>query len=140
MSRVTIFTPQLTKVKLPLVSHSVPAGFPSPAEEYLGDKLDLNERIIKNPASTFFARIEGDSMIKAGIMPDDIVVVDRSLEPLNNHIVIAVVNGEMTIKRLSTRLGIKLLPENDQYKPISVTGAMELNIWGVVTWRVGQVV
>lgn len=138
MSQVTLFRPQSSTIECPLVSEFVPAGFPSPAEEYLGDKLDLNELIMENPASTFFARVEGDSMIKAGIMPGDIVVVDRSLEATNNRIVIAFVNGEMTIKRLSTSWGVRLLAENDGYKPIHITGEMELNIWGVVTWRVGK--
>ena len=139
MSRVTILSPEFTKLKLPLVTSPVQAGFPSPAEEYLGDKLDLTELIVKNPSSTFYARVQGDSMIDAGIMPGDILSVDRSIEPVHGKIVIAFVNGEMTVKELSTRFGMKLLPANDKYSPITITGEMELNIWGVVTWRIGQV-
>lgn len=139
MSIITIFTPQMTKVELPLVTNTVPAGFPSPAEEYLGDILDLNAYVIKNPSSTFFARIGGDSMINAGIMPDDLVVVDRSLEAKHDNIVIAVLNGDITIKRFSTRKGMRLVAENDSYSDICITGDIELSIWGVVTFRIGQV-
>jgi len=139
MSRVTLFTPSMTELKLPLVTNSVPAGFPSPAEEYLGDTLDLNAYVIKNPASTFFARVEGDSMIEAGIMPDDLVVVDRGIEAKHDDVVIAVVNGEMTIKRLSTQMGLRLVPENKNYSDIRITGSTELSIWGVVTFRIGKV-
>ena len=139
MSIVTIFTPQMTKVEFPLMTNTIPAGFPSPAEEYLGDTLDLNAYVIKNPSSTFFARVDGDSMIKAGIMPNDLVVVDRSLEAKHDNIVIAVINGDITIKRLSTRKGMRLVAENDNYSDIYITGENELSIWGVVTFRIGQV-
>ena len=139
MSTVTLFTPDMTKLALPVITNTVPAGFPSPAEEYLGDTLDLNAYVIKNPASTFFARVDGDSMIEAGIMPDDLVVVDRGLEAKHGDVVIAVVNGDMTIKRLSTRMGLRLVPENKNYSEIPITGSSELSIWGVVTFRIGKV-
>ena len=88
-----------TGIKRPLFSSGVSAGFPSPADDYIDRQLDLNELLIKKPAATFFIRVAGDSMIGAGIHHDDILIVDRSLEPANNKIVIAVVDGELTVKR-----------------------------------------
>lgn len=133
MSKVTIIKPIETDLSLPLYETNIPAGFPSPAEEYLGDAMDLNRYLIDNPTASFFARVEGDSMIDAGIYAEDLVVVDRSLTAKHNDIVIAAVNNEMTIKRLSTQSGIQLVPENKQYKPIVMSGENELMIWGVVT-------
>lgn len=133
MSKVTIIKPIETDLSLPLYETNIPAGFPSPAEEYLGDAMDLNRYLIENPTASFFARVEGDSMIDAGIYAEDLVVVDRSLTAKHNDIVIAAVNNEMTIKRLSTQSGIQLVPENKQYKPIVMSGENELMIWGVVT-------
>jgi DNA polymerase V len=133
MSKVTIITPIDSTLELPLYETSVPAGFPSPAQEYLGDTMDLNAYLIKNPTASFFARVEGDSMIDAGIFESDLVVVDRSITACHGHIVIAAVNNEFTIKRLSTKNGIKLMPENKDYQPIVMSGENELVIWGVVT-------
>lgn len=133
MSKVKILIPNQSKLELPLYETSIPAGFPSPAEEYLGEKLDLNEYLISNPIATFFARVDGDSMIDAGIFPQDLVVVDRSVTAKHGHIVIAAVNNEFTIKRLCTKQGIRLIPENKVYQPIVMTGENELVIWGVVT-------
>src|SRR4030042_6039051 len=89
-----------TKVKLPLYISRIKAGFPSPADDYIEKELDLNEYLIKHPAATFFVRVEGNSMIDAGIHSGDILIVDKSLEAKNNKIVIAVVNGELTVKRI----------------------------------------
>ncbi len=133
MSKVTLLTPIDSTLELPLYETSVPAGFPSPAQEYLGDTMDLNAYLIKNPTACFFARVEGDSMIDAGIFESDLVVVDRSITACDGCIVIAAVNNEFTIKRLSTKNGIKLLPENKNYQPIVMSGENELIIWGVVT-------
>ncbi len=133
MSKVTILMPIKASMELPLYETSVPAGFPSPAEEYLGEKLDLNEYLIKNPIASFFAKVEGDSMVDAGIFEGDLVVVDRSLTAKHGNIVIAAVNNELTIKRLCTKDGIKLIPENQDYQPIVMSGENELVIWGVVT-------
>jgi len=88
-----------TEVKPPLSTETVSAGFPSPAENYSEGELDLNQYLVKNPPATFFVRISGDSMINAGIFPDDILIVDRSIESKNNDIIVAVVNGEFTVKR-----------------------------------------
>jgi DNA polymerase V len=120
--------------KVPLYSSRVQAGFPSPADDYLESFLDLNEYLIKHPAATFFVRVSGDSMINAGISENDILVVDRSLEPKPGKIVIAAVEGELTVKRLSKVDGrTYLMPENDKYPPIDITGNNYVIIWGVVT-------
>ena len=110
------------------------AGFPSPADDYIEGSLDLNHHLIKHPAATFFVRVSGESMINAGIYPGDILIVDRSLEAVDKKIVIAVLNGELTFKRLRIRCGNPVLePENDTYKPIEITPDMAFEIWGVVT-------
>lgn len=131
----TIFKPDTsTAISCPIYMSSVEAGFPSPAEDYIEGTLDLNKHLIKHPASTFFVRVSGDSMIKAGIFPDDILIVDRSLEPVDKKIVIAVLDGELTVKRLRYRDKLILLePENPEYQPIKITEDDSLEIWGVVT-------
>ncbi|MFC1490527.1 LexA family protein [Candidatus Latescibacterota bacterium] len=119
---------------MPLFLVSVSAGFPSPAEDYLDGKLDLNEHLIKHRAATFFLRAAGDSMIGAGIHNGDIMIVDRSLDPADNNVVIAVLDGELTVKRIRKSAGeILLMPENKNYKPVRVTEEMNVSIWGVVT-------
>lgn len=121
-------------VELPFYSSAVQAGFPSPADDYIEGKLDLNKHLIKHPTATFFVRATGKSMIKAGIHPDDILIVDRSLEAKDGKIVIAALNGELTVKRLSKRGNqIFLLPENDGFSPIEIQEESDLLIWGVVT-------
>ena len=124
------------EVKLPLFISKVPAGFPSPAEDYIEKYLDLNELLIKHPSATFFVKVSGNSMINAGIYDGDILIVDRALEPQNNDIVIAVIDGELTVKRLIIKnKKIYLYPQNSNYKPIEV-GSEESNfiIWGVATY------
>ncbi len=113
---------------------SVQAGFPSPAEDHINKTLDLNELLIEHPAATFFVRVAGDSMINAGINAGDVLVVDRSVTPKHNDIVIALINGEYTLKRLYMNEDmVKLCPENEAYQPIELSGADELEVWGVVT-------
>lgn len=119
---------------LPLYSSSVSAGFPSPAEDHMEAKLDLNKHLIKHPAATFFVKASGLSMINAGIHPGDILVVDRSLEPKNGKIVIAAINGELTVKRfVSDAKGKFLCPENEDFSRIELNASMDIVIWGVVT-------
>lgn len=119
---------------LPLFSSSVQAGFPSPADDYIERYLDLNTEFIRHPAATFFLRATGDSMKNAGIFAGDLLLVDRSLEPADGKIVIAAINGELTVKRLSKKNGkTRLLPENSDFKPIEISGEEDLIIWGVVT-------
>ena len=123
-----------TKWARPLFLASVSAGFPSPAEDYIEGRLDLNRYLIKHPAATFFVRVAGDSMIGAGIHPGDILVVDRALEPQDSNVVIAVVDGELTVKRISQRGGkLFLVPDNQAYEPLEILEEMEFEVWGVVT-------
>lgn len=111
----------------------VEAGFPSPADDYLEGRLDLNEHLVARPAATFFLRVSGDSMTGAGIYAGDILIVDRSIAPSDGKIVIAAVDGELTVKRLYRRDGhIRLLSENPQYKPIEIAAGQDLHVWGVV--------
>lgn len=118
----------------------IPAGFPSPAQDYIEASLDLNEYLIKHPSSTFFIRVDGLSMINAGIYPDDILIVDRSLEALNNRIVVAIVDGELTLKRLKIISDIYwLVPENEEFEAIRISEETDLYIWGVVTYVIHKV-
>ncbi len=129
-----------TKIKRPLIGNKFPAGFPSPAADYLEGLLDLNEYLIKNKAATFFARVEGDSMIGCGIFPGDIVIVDRSLEAGNNSVVLARYDGEFTIKKLRIEKGeLFLVSENESYPPIKINEELEFVIWGVVTTVIHKV-
>ena len=119
--------------KLPLATLRVHAGFPSPADDYLEERINLNEYIISHPAATFFYWVEGNSLIEAGIFDGDLVVIDNSLKPQNNDIVQAVIDGEMTLKQIKM-MGDKifLYPKNPNYKPIEVTECMNFIVRGVV--------
>ena len=117
---------------IPLLQR-VPAGFPSPADDYVEKRLDINEHLVRHPAATFLFDVTGDSMMLAGILDGDKVVVDRSIEPADRHIVVALVRGERTLKRLFRRgTRVELRPENPAYKPIVFNDGDELEIWGVV--------
>ena len=134
-TKLEIFRPCLNQPQVfPLYSSKVSAGFPSPAYDNLEKTVDLNSYLIKRPAATFFVRVNGDSMINAGINDNDILVVDRSIKPSHGKVIIAVLDGQMTVKRLHKRSGkIILMPENDLYKPIEIQSHMNIEIWGVVT-------
>lgn len=120
--------------RLPFYQHTISAGFPSPADDDIEEMLDLNELLIKRPSATFFLKVAGSSMIKAGIHHNDILIVDRSIAPAHGKIVIASVNGELTVKRLSIQGNkTELVAENDDYPSINITEEMELAFWGVVT-------
>jgi len=120
--------------EVPMYSNKVAAGFPSPADDYLEDKIDLNQYLVKHPAATFLVRASGESMINAGIFPDDILVVDRSLKAEDGKVVIAVVDNELTVKRYRKRgKSIVLEPENEAYDPIIISEESEAFVWGVVT-------
>jgi len=124
-----------THLEVPLFTAGVSAGFPSPADDFVDRSLDLNEYLIKHPAATFFVRVEGNSMIGSGIHPGDILIVDKALEPYDGSIVIAVLNGEFTVKRFKRERGrCCLVAENPAYAPIEITGDMQLEVWGVVTY------
>lgn len=132
------FTEPTTHYGIPLYQSKIPAGFPSPAQDYVEQTLDLNELCIKRPAATYFVRVEGDSMIEAGIHPDDILVVDRSVTPQHGDVVIAQVNGEFTVKELALTPTVQLIPRNKAYPPITFTDDAELALFGVVTNIVRQ--
>ena len=122
---------------LPCFLAPVPAGFPSPADDAVEEALDLHRHLVRNPAATFFLRACGDSMIEAGIRDGDLLVVDRSVEAAHNRVVIAALDGELTVKRLIRRQGrVVLMPANPAYEPIDITEREDLHIWGVVTHAV----
>lgn len=124
---------QLTH-QLPIFASKVQAGFPSPADDYIEGYLDLNSKFIKRPAATFVLQATGESMLGAGIFPGDWLLVDRSMTPTDGRVVIAAVDGELTVKRLSKKGNqIQLLPANPKFPPIDITEDSDMVIWGVVT-------
>ena len=124
----------LSSFKVPLFGHTVRAGFPSPADDYVADTRDLNEHLMPRKEASFLLRAKGDSMLGAGIHDGDILVIDRSLTPANGKVVIATVDGQFTVKRLEKKRGkIRLLPANPDFEPIEFKDEQELQIWGVVT-------
>jgi DNA polymerase V len=126
----------LSALPLPFYDLLVPAGFPSPAQDYVEKTLDLNEQLIAHPAATYFVRVQGDSMIGAGIEDGDLLIVDRAIEPKHGDIVVAGFFGELTVKRLELTPEIRLVPMNDLYPVISVPEATDLDIHGVVVHAV----
>lgn len=128
------------KLVRPLFSTRIPAGFPSPADDSIDQQIDLNTHFIQHPAATFFLRVGGDSMTGAGIYPGDLLIVDRSLEPVDGKIIVAVLDGEITLKRLRYFSGrVSLVPENPIYKPLQIRDGMSFSTWGVVTAVIHQV-
>ncbi len=123
----------VSELALPVFSHKVIAGFPSPADDNQEETIDLNEAFVPCAKTSFVVRVQGDSMQQAGILPGDQLVIDRSITPVSGNIVIASVNGDLTLKRLIKQAGqIWLYPENPAYQPIAVAEETELVIWGVV--------
>ena len=127
-----------TKIfKIPLLTDSVSAGFPSPADDYTEENIDLNEHLISNPFSTFFLRVKGDSMINAGIKDKDLIIVDKSLIAKPGNIVIAMIDGEFTIKRLSIKNDeLYLKAENNNYPDFRFKNHIDVQIWGVVIYSI----
>ncbi|MCK4339578.1 MAG: translesion error-prone DNA polymerase V autoproteolytic subunit [Candidatus Cloacimonetes bacterium] len=124
-----------TELECPIYKEAFSAGFPSPATDYIENTLDLNKFLIQHPSATFFVRVEGDSMINAGIRSGDILIVDRAIQPEEHKIVIAVINEELTIKRIKIiKKKIYLEPDNPDFNLIEVTPEMDFRIWGVVTY------
>ena len=125
------------KFKIPLLNDSVSAGFPSPADDYTEENIDLNEHLISNPFSTFFLRVKGDSMINAGIKDKDLIIVDKSLIAKPGNIVIAMIDGEFTIKRLSIKNDeLYLKAENHNYPDFRFKNHIDVQIWGVVIYSI----
>ena len=136
MMNASLFYPtnSPSRLSLPLFTGKVAAGFPSPADDYVEKNLDLNELLVQKPAATFFVRAQGESMLGAGIHPNDILVVDRSLEAIPGKVVICAINGELTVKRLErVNSQWQLKAENPAYADIVIHDDLELVIWGVVT-------
>jgi DNA polymerase V len=128
-----------TRCPAPLFGGTVQAGFPSPADDYVEKSIDLNEQLVRNPTSTFFVRAKGDSMKDAGITSGDILVVDKAVTVANKQIVVAMLNGEFTVKRLRKKKGqVFLESENQDFPPMEITPDQELVIWGVVTYVIHQ--
>ena len=138
--RVLVPMPVVPVHSTAMYGHKISAGFPSPADDYVEDNLDLNQLLIHNKAATFFLRVKGDSMINAGIHDGDIIVVDRSITPTDGAVVVAVVDSELTVKRLKFDRDIpELHAENPKYAPIRFKKGQEMMIWGVVTSAVHAV-
>ena len=131
------FNSATKKFKIPLLTDSVSAGFPSPADDYTEENIDLNEHLISNPSSTFFLRVKGDSMINAGIKDKDLIIVDKSLTARPGNIIIAMIDGEFTIKRLSIKNNeLYLKAENHNYPDFKFKNHIDLQIWGVVIYSI----
>ena len=120
---------------VPLFGDAVPAGFPSPADDYLDMDLNLHDYLVQNPSATFCVKAIGDSMIDAGIESSDVMVIDRALTPKNNDIILAVVDGEFTVKHIKkSNDELYLMPANENYRPMKITTEMNFQVWGVVTF------
>lgn len=132
---LTFFTPKNTNsIGIPYFDTGVSAGFPSPAEDFKEQRLSLDKELIKNKEATFFARVSGQSMIDAGLDDNDLLIIDRSLEPINNKIAVCFLDGEFTVKRLKVdKNGVWLKPENPNYPIIKITEENDFIIWGIVT-------
>ena len=128
---------QPQRMGLPLYLAPVEAGFPSPADDYLDRRLDLHQHLVRNEAATFFLRAHGESMLGAGIHDGDLLIVDRSMDAAHRKVVIAALDGELTVKRLLHREGrVLLAPENPRFEPIDITESESVHLWGVVTYVV----
>ncbi|MBP2170754.1 DNA polymerase V [Erwinia toletana] len=121
-------------MQLPLFIDRVPCGFPSPADDYVEQRIDLNKLMVQHPSATYFVRVSGDSMIDAGISDGDMLVVDSALHAEHGNIVIAAVEGEFTVKKLQLRPAVQLVPMNANYSPIVIGAEEALDIFGVVTF------
>ncbi len=127
-------------IDVPFYQSNVPAGFPSPAENFMDLDLSLQDYLVQNPSATFCVRVTGDSMKNAGISSGDVMIIDRSLEPKNNTIVLAVLDGEFTVKRIQKKGdNLFLNPENKDFKAIQITEEMNFQVWGVVTHIIHKV-
>jgi DNA polymerase V len=135
-NKLTFFLPDFeSDLRIPYVKEGVSAGFPSPAADFMETSIDLNKELSENPLATFYIKVRGNSMIDAGISDNDVLVVDRSLEPQNNKIAICFIDGEFTVKRILVEQDcLFLMPENPSYSPIKVTEENQLIIWGMVTY------
>ena len=138
---ISIFSLEIgSELFLPVLSAGISAGFPSPAMDFMDVSIDLNQLMIKHPSATFFGRVQGSSMLDAGISDGDLLVIDRSLSPSNNKIAVCFIDGEFTIKRIQKEVDCCwLLPANEKYKPIKVTVENDFIVWGIVTHVIKKV-
>lgn len=138
---IEIYTVQnSSELELPFVEQGISAGFPSPADDFLDISIDLNKELVKNPSATFYGRVKGDSMKDAGMDNGDLLIIDKSLEPIDNKIAVCFIDGEFTVKRIKIEADVVwLLAENEAYKPIKVTADNEFVIWGIVTTVIKKV-
>lgn len=139
MDHLIIYTvDNTTSLSLPYADGGIMAGFPSPAQDYLSESIDLNKALIEHPASTFYARVVGDSMSGEGITEGDLLVIDKSIEPEHGDLAVCCVDGEFTLKRL--RLAgtdrVYLMPSNRKYRPIEITPDTDFIVWGVVMYTI----
>lgn len=134
-SKIDFYTADVaTDLSLPL-AEGIKAGFPSPAQDYIDLAFDLNKELVKNPSSTFYGRVRGDSMVDEGINDGDILVIDKSLPPADGRKAVCYIDGEFTLKTIRVKKdGIYLMPANPAYKPIKVTEENDFVVWGIVTY------
>lgn len=129
-----------SELRIPFIPDGVSAGFPSPAADFMENNIDLNKELSENPLATFYIKVKGNSMIDAGIENEDVLIVDRSIEPQDNKIAICYIDGEFTVKRIKLQKDfLYLMPENSNYTPIKVTEENELIIWGIVTYVIKKI-
>ncbi len=141
MKHIPRYAPDYSSAfSLPLAVSPIAAGFAEPAGECNGEKLDLNEELIRHPAATFYARVKGHSMKDAGISDGDLLVIDKALEPTDGCVAVCAIDGEFTLKRLAVEKdGIYLMPANAEFKPIRITEENDFLVWGVVAYVVHKV-
>lgn len=126
-----------SSLPLQYADEGIRAGFPSPAQDYMELAIDLNKELIRNPASTFYGRVVGDSMREEGIEEDDILVIDKSLDLADNDLAVCFIDGEFTVKRVRLEPdAVWLVPSNDAYPPIRVTADNQFMVWGIVTYTI----
>lgn len=137
-SSIEIFRAEIdTELALPMADGGIKAGFPSPAQDFMDLAIDLNKELVRHPASTFYGRVKGDSMIDAGISEGDILVIDKSLDPKDGDMAVCYIDGEFTIKYIKIeKKVIWLVPANKEYQPIKVTEENDFLIWGIVTYSI----
>lgn len=129
-----------TELSLPIADAGIKAGFPSPAQDYMDSAIDLNKELVRHPATTFYGRVNGDSMVDAQVFDGDILVIDKSIEPQNKDMAVCFIDGEFTLKFIEIKEEVVyLIPANKEYKPIKVTLDHDLQIWGVVTYVIHKV-
>lgn len=139
--KLTFLRPDFkSEIKIPLIQDGVSAGFPSPAQDFMENSIDLNKELSENPLATFYIRVSGNSMVDAGIDDKDVLVVDRSLEAADKKVAICFIDGEFTVKRLKLEKdSLYLMPENKNYEPIKVSEENNFIIWGIVTYVIKKI-